>query len=182
MDIRNECEGVWSFDLISKEDCAAIVEQMNTANAWAFATGDNTRLLTVSQIADAGLSLECFEPLEKAIEQCLKPSAPERIANDIVCHWGMTLRRYAPGQALIPHRDVSENRLYSMVCYLNDNYLGGQTYFHERNCMIGPKAGKAILFEARLLHSGLKVHTGEKYVLFAAFGKALPQNVSGAYE
>jgi prolyl 4-hydroxylase len=93
--------------------------------------------------------------------------------------WGepMQILRYRPGQEFKPHRDCTEDvenqRILTMLVYLNDAYTGGETVFLKSGLKFRGNKGDALLFrnadsEGRpdmdTLHAGLPVLSGEKYV------------------
>jgi prolyl 4-hydroxylase len=65
-------------------------------------------------------------------------------------------------------------RLKTVLIYLNDGFLGGETEFPLKDEKITPQLGKLVLWDSLLhdgspdldtLHSSLPVESGEKYVL-----------------
>ena len=88
--------------------------------------------------------------------------------HNLTTHEGTQLVRYAPGGHYIPHSDVGRltmNRYYTVLCYLNDDFEGGNTQFPALDYAVRPQSGKAILFPSRYLHGGEPVTRGEKYIL-----------------
>ncbi len=76
--------------------------------------------------------------------------------------------RYGEGGYHHEHSDTvydTDPRLFTVVCYLNDNYEGGRTGFSQLGLAIAPKAGRSILFPASYLHYSEIVRSGVKYVL-----------------
>ena len=80
--------------------------------------------------------------------------------------------RYDPGQKFRPHFDGSferghrEKSLLTLMVYLNDGYVGGQTKFDtDRKRFVTPVAGSALVFWHQQLHEGAPVERGRKYVL-----------------
>ncbi len=80
--------------------------------------------------------------------------------------------RYDVGHRFRAHRDgcyrrpgTKQRSLYTMLVYLNDGCTGGETYFLETGDAVRPETGMALFFVHRLLHSGVSVETGRKYVL-----------------
>lgn len=82
--------------------------------------------------------------------------------------------RYKKNTYFEPHFDSNEllNRKYTLLIYLNDDFLGGETYFPELKKHIKPKKGTALLFKnfnsrkkniSYSLHAGLPVTKGIKY-------------------
>ncbi|ACS99249.1 2OG-Fe(II) oxygenase [Paenibacillus sp. JDR-2] len=87
--------------------------------------------------------------------------------------------RYQPGEQYHPHFDYftqgssMNNRISTLVMYLNDVEEGGETYFPSLHFSVTPKKGSAVYFEyfyndTRLneltLHAGHPVEAGEKWV------------------
>ncbi len=77
--------------------------------------------------------------------------------------------RYEKGQYFDWHNDgiyVRSNKEESMLTfliYLNDNFKGGATMLSWDT--IQPQLGMALIFPHRLLHRGVEVESGIKYVL-----------------
>lgn len=93
---------------------------------------------------------------------------------------GIQVLNYAPGQEYKAHFDFftsenrasKNNRISTLVMYLNDVEHGGETYFPKLNFSVSPKKGMAVYFEyfykdkninERTLHAGAPVIIGEKW-------------------
>lgn len=94
---------------------------------------------------------------------------------------GLQILQYTPGQEYKAHYDffsstsksAQNNRISTLVMYLNDVEQGGETYFPKLNLTVTPKKGMAVYFEyfyndenlnELTLHGGAPVITGEKWV------------------
>ncbi|NYF25059.1 2OG-Fe(II) oxygenase [Sporosarcina sp. JAI121] len=94
---------------------------------------------------------------------------------------GIQILNYTPGQEYKAHYDyfsstskvVNNNRISTLVMYLNDVEQGGETFFPKLNFSVSPKKGMAVYFEyfyndknlnELTLHGGAPVITGEKWV------------------
>jgi prolyl 4-hydroxylase len=79
--------------------------------------------------------------------------------------------KYDPGQRFAPHydgafiRDATERSLLTLIVYLNDDYEGGSTAFHDFDVRVRPRRGTALLFQHLLLHEGCTVTSGIKYAM-----------------
>jgi len=78
---------------------------------------------------------------------------------------------YRRGDLVAPHYDQS-NRVnhgtqsaYTLIIYLNDRFKGGATAFPELGIELSAPVGHGILFAQSLLHEGMKVMGGEKYIV-----------------
>lgn len=94
---------------------------------------------------------------------------------------GLQILQYIPGQQYKAHYDffsstskaANNNRISTLVMYLNDVEEGGETFFPKLNFSVSPKKGMAVYFEyfytdqtlnELTLHGGAPVITGEKWV------------------
>src|SRR4051812_25551871 len=83
----------------------------------------------------------------------------------------LRLYRYGPGERHGAHWDTvvelagGVRSLVTLVFYLNDGFEGGETDFPELSRRITPRAGRALLFQHRILHEASEVLSGEKLVL-----------------
>ncbi|QEY22462.1 2OG-Fe(II) oxygenase [Psychrobacillus sp. AK 1817] len=94
---------------------------------------------------------------------------------------GLQILQYTPGQEYKAHYDffsstskvANNNRISTLVMYLNDVEEGGETFFPKLNFSVSPKKGMAVYFEyfysdqtlnELTLHGGAPVITGEKWV------------------
>jgi prolyl 4-hydroxylase len=89
----------------------------------------------------------------------------------------LQILRYQPGQEYKPHTDavpgLENQRIMTMLVYLNDDFEGGETCFLEADLTIRPKRGEGLLFmnvdakgepDPTVLHSGLPVTSGVKFL------------------
>ncbi|KGP92301.1 2OG-Fe(II) oxygenase [Pontibacillus chungwhensis BH030062] len=90
---------------------------------------------------------------------------------------GLQILHYQPGQEYKAHHDFfkqsDNNRISTLVLYLNDVEEGGETLFPELGLSVTPKKGMAVYFEYfyqdeelnnKTLHSGNPVVKGEKWI------------------
>ncbi|MET0373813.1 MAG: 2OG-Fe(II) oxygenase [Rhizorhabdus sp.] len=89
----------------------------------------------------------------------------------------LTVLRYRPGQQFRLHADVlpqvRNQRVATVLVYLNDGFGGGETTFPDHALTIRPKAGDAIIFDnvdaqgrplATARHAGEPVRSGVKWL------------------
>jgi prolyl 4-hydroxylase len=94
---------------------------------------------------------------------------------------GIQILKYTPGQEYKAHfdyftstsKETKNNRISTLVMYLNDVEHGGETFFPNLNFSVSPQKGMAVYFEyfynnknvnELTLHGGAPVITGEKWV------------------
>lgn len=90
------------------------------------------------------------------------------------------LQRYESGQEYVPHWDyffngahTNNNRVSTVIIYLNEDFTGGTTSFLKLNKSVKPKQGRALYFEydytsslnSLTMHSGDTVIEGTKYII-----------------
>lgn len=87
------------------------------------------------------------------------------IINNSVIDWAQIV--YWPkGSFQKLHIDnASKETTLSSICYLNDDYEGGQTYFKD-GTIFSPKTGRAVFFDGKYyLHGVKEVLSNDRYVL-----------------
>ena len=103
------------------------------------------------------------------------------LATGTQSRWGepLTVLRYRPGQQYHPHYDAYEEgwpepqRTTTALIWLNDAYEGGETRFPELGITVRGAIGDMLVFpnlgadgqrDDRMLHAGLPVTRGEKWL------------------
>jgi prolyl 4-hydroxylase len=93
-------------------------------------------------------------------------------------YWGIEVRsyesayivRYQRGDFVAMHTDEygPQKRLLSLVCYLNEGFRGGATFWPRQKVRLRPKTGRAVLFPCWFTHphAGEKVIAGTKYIIY----------------
>jgi Rps23 Pro-64 3,4-dihydroxylase Tpa1-like proline 4-hydroxylase len=109
-----------------------------------------------------------FQAFDRKIDRVIKPLIRQIWGIDLADHSGTQLIRYRAGGHYVAHSDAGmdyEDRYFTVVCYLNDDFSGGNTTFPSLNCSTAPQAGRAILFPSAYFHTAEPVLSGEKYVI-----------------
>jgi predicted 2-oxoglutarate/Fe(II)-dependent dioxygenase YbiX len=82
---------------------------------------------------------------------------------------GITLLKYSQLQYYAPHYDTHPDapRVLSAICYMNDDYEGGELEFINFNIKIKPEPGMLVLFPSNFAytHTAHPVTSGFKYSL-----------------
>lgn len=96
----------------------------------------------------------------------------------------LQMQRYHVGETYKHHHDyfftgpeLTNNRVGTLIIYLNDDFKGGGTTFHRLGVTCLPKTGRALFFQynydadTNLLteHSGEPILQGSKYIVTAWF-------------
>ncbi|MBB3691620.1 2OG-Fe(II) oxygenase [Sphingomonas sp. BK580] len=89
----------------------------------------------------------------------------------------LTVLRYRPGQEYRPHLDTiqgaANQRIVTVLLYLNQGFGGGETHFPEPGVTVTPRGGDALLFantgadgrpDPSSRHAGLPVTHGAKWL------------------
>lgn len=114
------------------------------------------------------------DPAEaESLLDLVRPRVPTRLSGLTLAGANPRLRvyRYGPGERHGAHWDTiveladGVRSMLTLVFYLNDGFQGGDTDFPELNARVTPQAGRALLFQHRVLHSAGDVQSGEKFVL-----------------
>ena len=98
----------------------------------------------------------------------------ERLGTEYVVSPRFYVSKYWEGGSIEEHFDgnfeaevggVAMKSKFSVVVYLNADFTGGGTRFSESGDVVKPVAGKCLVFDQKLEHSGEKVEEGIKYIL-----------------
>jgi predicted 2-oxoglutarate/Fe(II)-dependent dioxygenase YbiX len=97
------------------------------------------------------------------------PYAARHKIEEMLYHEPYNLLKYKSGQEYKTHYDSGTDmgRALSAICYLNDDYEGGEIEFPEFKVKIKPEAGMLILFPSNFAykHTAHPVTAGTKYAL-----------------
>lgn len=162
------------LSILSEDECDALIESAkNRLNRSKLANKEVSPIRTSS-----GMFFEENEsPLIAQIEQRVTTLMHLPLKNAE----GLQVLHYEPGQQFKPHFDFfndnnpksENNRISTLVIYLNDVEEGGETTFPMLNLSVKPEKGCAVYFEYfyqnqevndLTLHSGAPVIRGEKWV------------------
>jgi len=158
-------------NFLSKENCNKLIDYYKR-NTHKCRNLDHVlfdrRTITVNTID----SLEC-EKILRAFE--FKVTQAVSKSHDcesyvFMEHWDIVY--WETGMEMPAHRDNQYDtnddlsaRHYSAVCYLNDDYSGGSTFFSEENKECIPETGKLVTFKSEVEHGVNKVISGDRYTL-----------------
>jgi hypothetical protein len=110
-------------------------------------------------------------PLAASLFERLRTALPAREGTAVGLNERFRGYRYTSGQRFNAHfdgayvRNERECSEITVLRYLSNGFIGGDTFFHDLNVRVVPKTGLALLFDHRLLHEGCAVQAGTKYVL-----------------
>jgi predicted 2-oxoglutarate/Fe(II)-dependent dioxygenase YbiX len=178
IEYRQESHGVISVPLYSPPQCKAIVEQVKMLDDWVAAqvreAEDGVHYKSVTQpdvrstkILASDQPEELYRQFDERMNSTLKPLIKQIWRINLAEHSGTQILRYGPADHYVPHQDTGpgfEYRYLSVVCYLNDDFAGGQTSFPGFKFSATPEIGKAIVFPSDYLHGSEPVISGEKFV------------------
>lgn len=154
-------------------EAAEIVAAVAGSRAWREA-GINADLDVDRAVRDAEILFEadapvpiarCRDVLFAATRATAAAVAPKSVLAEV------QIVRYRPGGRYVDHRDTpalgATPRRLSLVCYLNDDFTGGETAFTEPDVVVSPLTGAVVIFSPVLLHRARAVTAGTKYVVTA---------------
>jgi len=139
-------------EFISKEDCDKLI------NFYKKNKKSVTRFRNVFPLA-----LDVVRDLDvKLINKIQYVSA---IINNSIIDWAQIVH-WPKGSFQPLHLDnASQDTTLSSICYLNEGYKGGQTYFKDKT-LFSPKTGRILFFDGKhYLHGVKKVLSNDRYVL-----------------
>jgi len=176
---EEEAAGVLNLRLFDPPECEAILKDLLRNDCWEQATvrvpASSGEYESVSQpdIRSASIlfpdhSVAAMKSFARKMRTSIQPLIKEFWSVDLREHDDTQLVRYTAGGRYETHQDAGadlENRYFTVICYLNENFSGGQTQFPYLGHAAVPLTGKAIVFPAKYFHRAEPVIAGEKYVL-----------------
>ncbi|MGG0383263.1 2OG-Fe(II) oxygenase [Priestia filamentosa] len=122
-----------------------------------------------------------FEESENELVHAIEMRSSDIMGPSIEHAEGLQILKYLPDQEYKAHHDYfastskasKNNRISTLIMYLNDVEEGGETYFPKLGLSVSPKKGMALYFEyfyennelnELTLHGGAPVVKGEKWV------------------
>jgi predicted 2-oxoglutarate/Fe(II)-dependent dioxygenase YbiX len=176
---RQESKGLISIRLHEPAECQCMVEHIRRVEGWVPAqvrdvtSGGRSQSLTQPEVRSTQILLSeqaeaVCQPFEVALNTKVKPLIKRVWQIDLADHRDTQILKYGPTDHYVPHQDTGvgfEWRYLSVVCYLNDDFLGGETSFPGLSHTAIPETGKAIVFPSHYLHGSLPVIRGEKFVI-----------------
>ena len=159
-------------DFLSGVECADLVQRIEAIGPGAAPiTMAGGRQVNMPEIRNNDRVMFEDASLARSLFERLRPALPAREDMAVGLNERFRGYRYTTGQRFRPHydgayvRNERERSEITVLLYLSDGFVGGDTLFHDLDLRVVPKAGTALLFEHRILHEGCAVLAGRKYVL-----------------
>lgn len=160
-------------DVLSKAECEGLMERIDALGpapapismAHGFVMRPDLRNNTRVIFDDVSLAAVLYARLAHALPARMRGRLPVS-ANERFRGY-----RYEPTQRFAAHYDGSfcrnphEASELTLLIYLNEDFVGGETAFLQHGLAVRPRRGLALLFQHGLLHEGCPVRSGVKYVL-----------------
>lgn len=166
----NHSKDIWSItNALDVESCDNCIASAEGEKLFPCSIIDNEENNFLSR-SNYRLFLNSFE-LADLIWNNIATLVPQNHMNYTAHRLNQEFRfyKYLPTQEFKKHQDVPtiidkhERSFFSLLIYLNDNFLGGETIFNK--LAIKPIKGTALIFPHTFYHSGNIVKEGLKYVL-----------------
>ncbi|HEX8162602.1 MAG TPA: 2OG-Fe(II) oxygenase [Pyrinomonadaceae bacterium] len=174
-----ESLGIYAVPLYRPRACKELVESVRADDCWGPAQvrtwqwdgGYQTEVVYEARAASIlwpARGEEIYRGFHAKLDCLIKPLVKHLWRANYNEHADTQLVRYSSGGYYHTHTDNSHDlgaRFFTVLCYLNDDFEGGGTYFPSLGHTVTPEAGKAIFFPSKYFHRAEPVSGGEKYVL-----------------
>lgn len=173
-------------NVFTPEECDFVIDNSEKLNKFKKSGMYNTKLKQ-SEILDSRTSSSfvdedsIFNGIRSKSYQLLKDKF-SYINNFSIEHFEKTqIQRYHVGQYVASHMDyfncgqyvTNNDKMATLIIYLNDNFSGGETTFDFLNIKVKPEKGSALFFnydyntniKIKSKHGGLPVLEGTKYII-----------------
>lgn len=165
-------EHIFTIDnFFSEAECEHFIEKSEALGYEEAKVNINGEQVIRKSVRNNDRVLHKDEVLERQLWERVAPfAAPEfGYSSAIGLNEMFRFYRYAPGQRFKSHfdgsyiRNMKEMSHFTFMVYLNDDFEGGATKFHD--IIITPKKGMAVVFLHKLRHEGMVLTSGTKYIL-----------------
>ena len=176
--VVEEIRGLFSFQLFDRAFCDRTIKYADRSDEWSAASiGEESNGDYASAVRPQYRSAVTFSPpplslvqreLAQRVDLHVCPNLKKSWHVDRLRHADTHIVRYVPGGFYVTHADAGldlNDRYFTVLCYLNDDYEGGRTSFPTLNFSVVPQKGKAIIFPTTYLHRAEPVLAGTKYIL-----------------
>ena len=172
--LRREAHGIFSLRLYNQTGCRSVMAKAQGSGAWLPAEigADDRGMVDVSVRAAWCLPRSkaptIYHEFERKVFRLVAPAVRQIWGSSFDACDGTQLVRYGTGGHFLPHTDGDEygypDRYFTVLCYLNKSFQGGNTSFESLNYRARPEPGKALVFPVRFRHCAEPVFSGEKLV------------------
>lgn len=176
-----------AYEVINEEPLVVVIHNLVSEELAKNVIEESKGRLKESKIStkEAGKEIRTsnsmfFEKKENQAIEMLEKIAAEVMCIDNEYGEGIQILNYQPGQEFKEHHDyfkkgtksAENNRISTLIMYLNDVEQGGETAFPELGLSVKPKKGDAVYFEyfyndeeinEKTKHAGKPVLKGEKW-------------------
>lgn len=172
-----EIVGVYSIQLYDPAQCDSIIKFAESRHEWSDAEiGEEDTGIVKATVRREYRAAQTFSPADSSLVRrdfdakvngLIKPFTEKTWRIKLKEHSGSHIVKYSPGGFYVTHADAAldlTDRYFTVLCYLNDDFDGGQTSFPSLGFSIVPKKGRAVIFPATYPHRGEAVFRGHKYV------------------
>ena len=168
-------------DALTPDECDALVARvealqpapapLTTARGFVMRPDvrDNDRVL----FDDAALAATIYARVADGVARAALAALPAGPSTwrAFGCNERLRGYRYGVGQRFAPHADGAfvrgpdERSFLTVLVYLNDGCVGGETALIDDDFVVVPRRGAAFVFAHHLFHEGRPVRGGRKYAL-----------------
>lgn len=168
---------VWIFDeLFSAAECAYLIAAAEPLLQQSVVVDPSTGQMRPHPVRTSEGAMFPWVS-EDLVISALNRRIASASGTDAACGEPLQVLRYSPGQEYRPHLDALPNqdnqRVLTVLVYLNDAYEGGETSFTRTGLKIAGKLGQGLLFrnalpggsaDPKAEHAGLPVRSGQKFI------------------
>ncbi|MBV8748288.1 MAG: 2OG-Fe(II) oxygenase [Candidatus Eremiobacteraeota bacterium] len=173
--LDEKSEQIHIVRLLEPSDCAELIAKAEQVPNWheALSYKEGEQELVVDESVRKNRVLQerdaarLFAPYRDAFERKFAKFLARDRENFFLLSL-LVINCYEPGGHFHAHVDALAThhryRRYSVVCYLNDDFVDGGTAFPTLQQTYRPATGQALLFPSYYLHEARPVTAGRKYV------------------
>jgi hypothetical protein len=176
---------IFASDVLSTSSCGEILAELDDGAQWEVAKVATSKLTNsgVSEIIGSidiskrdakRILIAQADGLAKTkihldfIQRCVMGFVSDEVGLKFSKCGDAEIVRYSIGGKFIPHTDAhrdNAHRAFTVILYLNDDFVGGETCFPDQNYCYTPRTGSVVIFSPSQIHASMPILTGEKNII-----------------
>jgi hypothetical protein len=155
------------YNILTKEECAQIINECETINKWTMYNSDGycTHDILLKDLPNI------YDFMEKIIYSKIAPKFfnLDKDKLFIIKYFNENASHHETYHEIKETGYHQDDAPFSFNIALNDDFTGGGTHFLNEKKYINNPTGSCLFFSGKNIHSGIKINSGVRYIIYGSF-------------
>ena len=155
------------YNILTKEECAQIINDFEKNNKWTMYNNNGycTHDILLKDLPNI------YDFMEKIIYSKIVPKFLKLDKNKlfVIKYFNENNSQHETYHETKETGYHQDDAPFSFNIALNDDFTGGGTHFLNENKYINNPLGSCIVFSGKNVHSGIKINSGVRYIIYGSF-------------